>query len=82
MNHVHTCGQSLHSVIDGMSRLLCAAVKLFHLNGLNFAVHLQIKNLKVPGEKGDNLRRGVLHMTDVCKAFDQNNNMLRNAKKL
>lgn len=77
-----TCRQSLHSVVDGMSRLFCAAVKLLHLNGLNFAVLLQIKDLKVPREKGDDVGRGVHCMSKVCEAFDRNNNMLSNSKNL
>lgn len=76
-----TCRQPLHSVVDAMSRLFCAAVKLLHFNGLNFAILLQIKDLKVPREEGDDVGRGVHRMSKVCKAFNHNNKS-SNAKKL
>lgn len=62
--------QPLHCVVHGVSRLFCAAVKLIHLNGLNFAVLLQIKGLKVPGGERDDVGRGVHCVTKVCKAFE------------
>lgn len=66
----HTCRQHLHSVIDGMSRFFCAVVKALHFYGLNFAILLQIIDLKVPREKGDDVGRGVHCMGKVCKAFN------------
>lgn len=79
---VHTCRQSLHSVVDGVSGLFGAAVELLHLNGLNFAVLLQIKDLKVSGEKGNDVGRGSHGVGDVCQSCGQNNNELKNAEKL
>lgn len=73
-----TWWQLFHSIIDGMSRLLCAAVKLFKLNRLDLTSRLQIKNLNVPRKKGHNAGRSVHWMGNVYKACVQNNRLLNN----
>lgn len=76
-----TCRQCLQSVVDGVRRLFRAAVKRLHLKGLNFAGWLQIKDLKVSREEGDDFRRGVHRMSKVFEPFEQNDNELSNAKR-
>lgn len=77
----NTCGQPLQSVVDSMSRLLCAAVILLHLNRLNFPILLQIKGLEVPREKRDDVGWGGHCMGNVCKACEQNNKFTRDGSE-
>lgn len=72
-----TIGQSLQCVMHGMSRFLCAAVKLLHLNRLNFSIWLQIKGLEVSREERDYVGWGGHCMGNVSKACEQNNKFSR-----
>lgn len=64
-----------------MSWFLGARMELLHLNGLNFAIFLQIIDLNVTREKWYEARRTVRCIRNVNQAFDCKNNRISNFKK-
>lgn len=63
-----------------MSWFLGARMELFHLNGLNFAIFLQIIDLNVTREKWYEARRTVHCIRNFNQAFDCKNNRISNLK--
>lgn len=67
---VLTCRKCLQRIVEGVCRLLRAAVERLHLKGLDLPAQLQVKHLDVSRQEGldaDLLAHGVADVGETCE---------------